>query len=154
MNIGYEGKIIEIQGSFEEARNTGMREALGHEFAHRAGLCEFSNFDGWSEDPYDPEYKKGVPMNLAERVALDALFPDNPLSQAREFIQAVLFDELMEDVDVGPLFKEKEEPDPELSEEEQIQNETERKENEKEMLLPLFEKGEACRRHRYSVNVK
>ena len=154
MNIGYNGKVIEIQGSFEEARNTGIREAVCQDLAHRAGLSEFGSFEGWSEDPYNPEYTQGVPMNLAERSGLDALFPDNPLSQAREFVRAVLFDELMEEIEGGGLFKEKEEPDPSMSEEEKADKEAKQKEYEKETLLPLFEKGENCRRHRYVVKVK
>ena len=153
MNIGYKGKIIEVQGSFDEARETGVRESLSKELAHRAGLCEFSNFDGWSEDPYDPEYNKGFPMNLAERAGMDCFFPDNPLSQAREFLRAFLFDELMEEIEDGPLFKQKDEPDPNMSEEEIAKKETEKKEHEKELLLPLFDKGEYCKRHRYTVIV-
>lgn len=146
MNLGYRGKVIEIQASFEEAGYTGMREAFSKEIAHRAGLCEFSGFDGWSEDPYDPGYKRGVPMNLAERVGLDGFFPDNPLSQAREFVQAVLFDELMEESDTdnptSPIDKK--------DEDRMVNNDDE---EEKEFLPLLFEKGESCRRHRYKVKV-
>jgi hypothetical protein len=154
MNIGSGDNIYELQGTFMEARNTGIRATIGHELAHRAGLCEFSSFDGWFEDPYDPEYKNGIQMNLSERAGLDGLFPADPLSQAREFVNAILFDELMEYTeDEGPtsIFKEKDElQDSERNEQDEIA----RKEKEKEMLLPAFEKGEKCKRPRYTVEVK
>lgn len=88
----------EINGDFTETGMTGMRDSVGLQLAMQAGLVEITNdgqFTGWAEDPYDPEYKKGLLMNLSEREGLDGLFPDHPLSQAREFVHALLFDELM-----------------------------------------------------------
>ena len=154
MNICNDGKIIEIQGFFDEARYTGMRESFTQDLAHRAGVKEYGSFEGWSEDPYDPGYTKGVPMNLAERIGLDGFFPDNPLSQTRELVRAVLFDEIMEDIEGGSLYKEKDEPDPNISEEEKDRVEVKQREYEREMLLPLFDKGENCKRPRYTVYVK
>ena len=80
-------------------------------------------------------------MNLSERVALDGLFPDHPLSQAREFVQAILYDELMEDVENRTAFEDKEVG-------------SKMGTGEKEILLSLFKKGEKCRRHRFLVNIE
>ena len=151
MNIGYEGKIIEIQADFKEIGDTGMREAFSMEFARRAELLKPGSLEGWSEDPYDPNYKKGIPMNLSERAGLDCIFTEHPLAQAREFIQAVLFDELMEVKDDAEA--DKEEADSESKDDTAEGEETE-KMSEKDMVLPLFDKGEECRRHTYHVRVK
>lgn len=94
MNIGIEDKIIEIYGSFEEQGTTGLRESIASCMASQAGIYEMGG-DNWSQDPYDPNYKKGICKNLAEKEGLDGLFPYNPLSQAREFLLAVINDELV-----------------------------------------------------------
>ncbi len=109
MNIGIKDKIIEIYGSFEEQGMTGIRESLASCMASQAGIYEFGG-DNWSQDPYDPNYKKGICKNLAEKEGLDGLFPDNPLSQAREFLLAVINDELVVEKDE---YEEKNETQPE-----------------------------------------
>ncbi len=141
MNIGHESKIIEIQGLFDECGMTGGRESVAMHLASRAGLMEFGNFDGWCEDPYDSSYSKGVRMNLAERAGLDGLFPENPLSQAREFIQAVLYDELMIDEDNRSEGKTEGENNP-------AENT-----DKNSILHALFDKTEECRRPRRKVNI-
>ena len=98
-DIYSEDDIIDIRADFKEIGMSGEREAACLELARRAGLADMSSdgIRGWTEDPYDPEYKKGCLKNLAEKEGLDVLFPENPLSQAREFLLAVLHDELVMD---------------------------------------------------------
>lgn len=95
LQIGNEVDLIEIQSVFEEYGITGERDSFCSALAQRAGLVSFGEdgLVGWWEDPYDPEYTKGIPMNLSERPALDALFPEHPLSQARELLAAIIKDE-------------------------------------------------------------
>jgi hypothetical protein len=94
MNIRYGENILEVMGSFEEIGMTGTRESMSGLLAQKAGIWKIGD-EGWNEDPYDAEYKKGNPKNLAEKESLDGLFPGNPLSQAREFVMAVIKDELV-----------------------------------------------------------
>lgn len=141
MDIGFEGKVIEICAEFEEQGTTGIRETTAASLAHGAGICEMGS-DKWSEDPYDPEYTHGVTKNLAEKEGLDGLFPGNPLTQAREFILALINDEL---VTVGDNSDEENDDKEELSEEEK-QNESD------ELLASLFE--DECRRYTLTVEVE
>lgn len=140
MDIGFEGKVIEIYANFEEQGTTGMRESMAACMAQRAGICEMGS-DKWNEDPYDPEYTHGITKNLAEKEGLDGLFPENPLTQAREFILALINDEL---VTVGDNSDEDDDKE-ELSEEEK------QKESD-EFLAGLFE--DECRRYTLTVEVE
>lgn len=95
LDLFFEKEIIEIQADFTEIGMTGMRETACVDLARRAGLADVmrDGFKDWSCDPYDPDYTKGIQKNLAEKEGLDPLFPENPLSQAHEFLIAVLRDE-------------------------------------------------------------
>lgn len=97
LNIFSPKDIVEIQADFTEIGMTGMRESMSMIFAKKAGLCDVAEdgWDGWFKDPYDSNYKKGVQKNLAEMEGLDIYFPYNPLSQAHEFLYAVLNDEFV-----------------------------------------------------------
>lgn len=143
LNIGTEDDVVEVQGQFDEIGTTGMRDTLGMEFARRAGLIDMTGdnpFDGWNIDPYDPEYKKGIPMNLSEKAGLDGIFPYHPLTQARELLLALLEDKFViikkENDNNGE--DNSEEPKEEMS--------------EKEMLSKLFEDGKTAR-HTYDIDV-
>lgn len=141
MNIRYESQIVEIQSVFDECGMTGVRESVAMHLSSRAGLIEFGKFDGWCEDPYDPSYSRGIRMNLAERAGLDGMFPENPLSQTREFIQAVLYDELI-------IEEEK------TSESERkVENDSVEGVDKKEILMELFDKSEECRRPRRKIQI-
>jgi hypothetical protein len=94
INIKKDDNILEIYGNFEESGMTGIRESIAASIADKAGICELGS-DKWSQDPYDPEYKRGKCKNLAEKEGLDALFPESPLSQARKFLLAILKDEIV-----------------------------------------------------------
>ena len=94
MHIGNKNDTVEIMASFREQGMTGERDSFGAALAQNTGIVSFGEegLIGWSEDPYDPQFSTGIPMNLSERPALDALFPDHPLSQAREFVVAIVED--------------------------------------------------------------
>ena len=96
MNIKNGEEIIEILASYFEAGMTGLRSAMGWNMAMSAGLETNENsphhIRGWAEDPYDPAYTHGCRMIMAERRGLDGLFPDDPLSQARELVLALTED--------------------------------------------------------------
>ena len=126
--------VAEIQGQFYEMGSTGLRDCIGMELAERLNLVKFKGdkMVGWNEDPYDKKFTRGIPMNLSERIGLDGMFPDHPLSQARELVQAVLFDELID------YAKEQADSDESKSE---------------ENMTVLFEKGEILRRHTYEVEI-
>ena len=47
------------------------------------------SFDGWMQDPYDSEYKKGVQKNLSDNSEYDAQFPDHPLSVLHRFVKTI-----------------------------------------------------------------
>ncbi len=97
LNLFNGDDVVEIKGNFTEIGTTGIRESFGMEFARRAGLVNLSagNMSGWNYDPYDPDFRRGYLMNLSEKEGLDGFFPDHPLSQAREFLLAVLKDEFV-----------------------------------------------------------
>lgn len=119
------------------------------DFAQRAGLVKLGDerMEGWSEDPYDPSSNKGLLKNLSEMSGLDGLFPDHPLTQARELALAVLSDELV-------LFKEKDENESESADvPEEEKTPEEQKQEETEFLLSMFDKEERCRRYTYEVEI-
>ena len=73
---------------------------------------------------------------MAEKAGLDHLFPENPLSQAREFVKAVTEDLLPESVEND----ERENPDAGVS-----------KQDEQEILKEMF--GDKSRRKMFRVKV-
>lgn len=147
MNIVQNNTIVDIQGTFEEHRMTGERDSFCVSLAQNAGLVTIDEkgINGWNEDPYDPSFNKGIPMNLSERYGLDALFPDHPLSQAREFITAVLEDKfvLVEKSDASEGDKKEKE------------NKKDKYENDsKQFYLDLFAKEPILWRHTIDVEVE
>ena len=140
--------IVEVQADFTEIGTTGSREALCVEFARRAGLTDITSegLKNWTEDPYNPDFKKGCLKNLAEKEGLDGLFPENPLSQAHEFLLSVLNDEYVT-VRQDDESEEEKEESKELTEEEKAA----KKEEEKEFFLELF--VDRNRRYTYPVDI-
>lgn len=146
LNIGTDDDVLEVQGDFQEIGTTGMRDTLGMEFARRAGLTDFTgenSFEGWSEDPFDKTYTRGIPMNLSEKEGIDALFPYHPLTQAREFLLAVLNDKFV-------TIKRDDSNDKKDNAEDSKEN-AEEKQDEKEFLKKLF--VDECQRITYDVDV-
>ncbi len=145
LNLFYEKEILEIQADFTEINATGMRESMCVDLARRAGLADISKdgFKDWSKDPYDPEYTKGCLKNLAEKEGLDALFPDNPLTQAHELLLSVLEDRYVKvkrDID-----------DEEAETKNDGDKDKSREEQEREFLLKIF--VDECMRITYPVEV-
>ena len=86
MHVEYANHTECVQGFFDEINTTGLRDsAVLSSFLGESG----GDMTGWFCDPYDPEYKKGVPMNASEQKELDTHFPDHPLSKARELIRYI-----------------------------------------------------------------
>ena len=44
----------------------------------------------WTQDPYDPDYRKGFLMNRSEAQELDESFPEHPLSVARKLAEFIV----------------------------------------------------------------
>ena len=88
LHAEYPECAVLIQGFFDEAGTTGMRDAMVYAMLSNEGKVKATEngIEGWNEDPCDPEYKKGNCMNCSERMEYDALFPDHPLSEARRFV--------------------------------------------------------------------
>ena len=92
MNIQYDKKIYELEGEFTEQGTTGVRDAIISQMLMNENIItlEDGKLKGWFKDPYDDSYKKGILMNLSEEEKYDQLFPDHPLSQARELINYII----------------------------------------------------------------
>jgi hypothetical protein len=97
MNVGNKEDLIEVLASFQEFGFTGERDSLCLSLAQNAEMVSMGDngIVGWSEDPYDSGFTKGITMNLSERPGVDALFPNQPLSQARELISAIIEDKYL-----------------------------------------------------------
>jgi len=83
-------EVTDVQAFFDESGMTGMRDNMVYGMALRDGLVTQGTFEGWMEDPYDPEYTDGVRMNLSEDEQYDQAFPEHPLSEARSFVQYLI----------------------------------------------------------------
>ena len=83
---------VRVTGEFQEAGAAETRASQCIELAIQAGIAQITDHSSqnWAQDPYDPGFKKGVLKNLSEKEGLDVLFPEHPLSQARELLLAVL----------------------------------------------------------------
>ena len=137
LQLGYGTRDrVQICAQFREIGTTGLRESTCMNLARELGLVEITEdgLQGWMQDPYGPAYQGGVRKNLSEMEGLDGMFPEHPLSQAREFLLSVLLDEYVTD-------------DTEQTDTEQPTPETEEENSEergKELLRDLFRDG--CRR--------
>jgi hypothetical protein len=83
------GKLYQAQGFFSERGTTGIRDAAIYEQKMRDGSIG-QDSEGWMQDPYDKNYKQGIPMNLSEIREYDALFQNHPLSEARRFVAGLI----------------------------------------------------------------
>ena len=143
LNLKYKSEILEVRAVFEETGITGERAAIVFQMANIEKLVEATgdNIIGWSEDPYDKEYNKGALMNLADKEGIDGLFPDSPLSQAREFLYAVIEDKYVltkEDMDKSKIDGEQKEAE-------------DNNESNAEILKKLLSDG--CRRYTKDIVV-
>jgi hypothetical protein len=98
--ININENYFHIQGFFDEAGRTGIRDAVVFESCRREGVASIDEktkeITGWFCDPYDASYRNGALMNFGEQEVFDEHFQFHPLSQARKFIKELLsnFDEL------------------------------------------------------------
>lgn len=88
----YNDFLINIQGFFEEAGMTGIRESMV--YAILKGEDALGNdedpFAGWVKDPYDDSVITGARMNLSEQEEFDEKFPGFPLSMCRELVKCLI----------------------------------------------------------------
>lgn len=77
--------VANVQAFFDEAGNTGLRDAYVYARLQREG--ETVLLENWSRDPYDDECTTGFLMTEAEKRDYDFMFPDHPLTVARDFIE-------------------------------------------------------------------
>lgn len=84
-SVKYGGLAQNVSGVFRE-EGPGRREtevlAAWRDMPHGGG-------DVWASDPYDPFWKRGYLMTLAEYAEYDALYPDHPLSVARGLVKYI-----------------------------------------------------------------
>ena len=149
MNLQHNNEVAEIQAFFIEIGMTGLRESACACFAQNVGINVMgeNGFEGWNEDPYDPNYTKGIPMNLAEREGLDGLFPGNPLTQARELVLAIVSDELaIIKSDAGDSSTNDEATNADESNDE-------KEKDGNQIMKELFDKDCGCRRHTIQVEI-
>lgn len=85
-NIDHGETCAQIQAYFEEEGTTGMRDLMV--FAMTGADME----DGWFADPYDPAFTEGFLMNKSESRDYDEMFPQHPLSLARDFLTDLVVD--------------------------------------------------------------
>ena len=82
-NLLHNGETINLQGFFNEYQLTGERDSMVYALLSNKGEVG-PGFEGWGKDPYDSSYTRGVLMNRSEDPAFDEMFPEHPLSIARE----------------------------------------------------------------------
>ena len=85
--IRLDDEVANVQAFFDEAGNTGLRDAFVYSRLQREG--EQALLDNWSYDPYDEEVTTGFLMTVAEKGEYDFMFPDHPLTAARAFIDFI-----------------------------------------------------------------
>lgn len=78
--------VIKIQAA--EVGTTGIRDAVIANQLLTSGEITLGeeSMENWFEDPYDPHFKQGTPMNKSEQEKYDEEFPQHPLSIARASI--------------------------------------------------------------------
>jgi hypothetical protein len=89
MHIIRKGKALCVKGQFEERGETGKRETMIYEVAQKKDLIK-SISEGWSCDPYDKNFTRGVLMNLSEQREYDSYFFTHPLTEMRRLIKYII----------------------------------------------------------------
>ena len=88
----YKDFLINIQGFFEEAGTTGIRETMVYALLKGEDVLGSDDdpFAGWMKDPYDDSITTGARMNLSEQEEFDEKFPGFPLSMCRELVKCLI----------------------------------------------------------------
>ena len=92
MDIEYPNSVVSVNGFFSENGTPGIRDNTVFEFMRKENALTMTptGFSGWNQDPYDPLFTKGIPMNQSETPAYDELFPLHPLSETRKFVRVII----------------------------------------------------------------
>lgn len=90
VNIKHIDKVFFINSSFSEKGITGLRDSTVYAIYQKKLANKTKPFEGWFKDPYDSSFEKGFLMNESEKEEYDKMFPDHPLSKAREFVKYVV----------------------------------------------------------------
>lgn len=90
MHIDMGNQTMNIQSYFDEVGMTGMRDTTVMSMLMNQGVITPANRAGWSKDPYDENYTKGLLMNMSESAEYDAQFKEHPLSAARELVKYII----------------------------------------------------------------
>ena len=89
LHFDISGKYYNVIGFFSENGITGTRDTAIYGLARKDGIVK-ENMEGWFVDPYDPNYNKGILMNISENKKFDEMFPFHPLSETRKFIKELM----------------------------------------------------------------
>lgn len=86
-------QVVTASSNLLDVRNSAVRQ----QFMEDKGISLISGDQkqlnittGWSYDPYDSNFTKGILMNLSERREYDDLFPNHPLSVARRILKEII----------------------------------------------------------------
>lgn len=79
-----------ITAECHELGMTGVRECTVMVISEQIGLIPTGTLDGWSADPYDPEFNNCVLRNLSDDEKYDKDFPDHPLTRTRKILNEIL----------------------------------------------------------------
>ena len=90
MHIDMNDHAVNIQSYFDEVGITGLRDSTIMNKMINEGKITLPNMEGWFSDPYDVNYKKGLLRNESEKADYDSMFPQHPLSEARNFVKYIV----------------------------------------------------------------
>lgn len=79
---------LHVQGFFDEGPVTGIRASRMYSALVGKGVVE-PDMSNWARDPYDASRSEGFLANLGEDAQYDPLFPEHPLSLARELMRCM-----------------------------------------------------------------
>lgn len=88
LDVDAGGYAIHVQGFFDEGPTTGIRAAATYSMLRNKGAVD-ADMGNWAADPYDPTIRHGFLANMGESQEFDGLFPEHPLSLARDMVARV-----------------------------------------------------------------
>ena len=86
LSVKYSGTVQTVSGVFREEK-PGRREA--EILTAWRDMPHDNDGSMWASDPYDPFWKRGYLMTLAEYAEYDSLYPDHPLSVVRRLVKYI-----------------------------------------------------------------
>ncbi len=92
LQIKYPNTILQVQGFFNEAGTTGIRDSYVFAALEQKGTIKATDngIEGWAKDPYDENFKSGLLKNLSEDKDFDQFFPAHPLSECRRILDYII----------------------------------------------------------------